>query len=365
MTAEAIPSHAARAAVSDSQLAADRPAEVVGGIELILSFLRRYGRWLVAVTLLFGALALVYQQVLVRPLFEATAMVAIGPVPPTGAFAAPKLPPAGYLQLAKSANIFERINRELRQSGMRSVGDELERSRMRAELGKPTKGDDANTSLLLLTYWAESDEMAVEVVNSWARVLVGFDLRQAQKAYLKWALADAEERQRNLSERMEQLSTRLAATRAVLETTPGGLYITSRRQDDGSKKPEARSLALSREDRTTVTAELAMRVAETDIEMNLTQPKKEEADRLVAALTMLNDRVEAKDVGFEEVVAQDASGLLAGVRTRASIMQPAATSVQSASGRVLFKTLLAMIAGFLLVLVATGFLEAVRRRQPV
>ena len=363
MRAEPSSGQVGSAAVSASKVIAEEATEVTGGLELILAFVRRYGRWLLGITLLFGALAWGYQRFLERPLFEATAIVAIGPIPRMGAFEPPKVPPAGYLHLANSSNILERTHRELRQAGLLPVGTDLVRSHMRAELAKATKGGEANTSLLLLTYWGESDEMAVEAANGWARVLIGFDLRQAQKAYLNWALTEAKEEQAALAERMSRLATRLAATRAVLETTPTGLYITARRSEDGASKQDARQLSLSHEDRTAVSAELAMRVAETEIEMNLTRPKKREADSRLQALSLLNDRFRTKGMDFDDVVAEDTAGLLAEVRTRVSLLQPATTSTQSVADRVLFKILLAMIAGFLLALMAAGLLEAMRGRQ--
>ncbi len=364
MRAEPFDRAAEGTVVADSKLAADRSIQEVGGVVLILGFLGRYWRWLVVSPLLFGVLAVAYQEYLVHPLFEATALVAIGPNPKAGAFVAPKVSPAGYSSLAETVQIFDSTNRELRRSGLLPAGAELVRKQMGVELAKVTKGSDANTALLHLTYWGESDERAVEAVNAWGRVLVNFNRRKVQRAQLKWALADARQRQVKLAKQMDTLSVRLAATRAVFETAPSGLYLVAQRRSGGGEAiPEGRTLSLNRADRTSVSAELAMRVAETEINLNVLRYKKEETDRQVTSLTLLSERVEAGDLDLNELVREDTSGMLTEVQPRASILQSATTSAQSSSRRAVFKALLAMFAGFLLSLIAAGVREAVQGRQ--
>jgi hypothetical protein len=341
------------------------------GVEFARRFLRRYGFWLLAGAVIFGAVALVAQLFWFEPLHEASATISISPTPKVDGVPAPNLSASGYLQLARSAVILDRTGRELRQAGIFRPGEELDRDRLRSELGKPAKGEEADTSLLILTYWASTQERAVEAVNAWARVLLDLDLLQAHRTTLRAALADSEEQQRRLAEQMEAISSRAHATRVVLAAIPHGLVLPGRYASadgdgdgDGRQQP-IQPLSLSREDQATVTAELAMRVVEAEIDLQLLNREKASIDRQVAAYSELAERFEARELDIGDLLEEDTTGLLARVRTRAQLQQPAVAYAQPRSRQLAFKTLLAALAGCLLALIAGASREALTHRNAV
>ena len=123
------------------------------------------------------------------------------------------------------------------------------------------------------------------------------------------------------------------------------------------------SISLSREDRITVSAELAMRVAESEIELQTIRPTRAAIDRRVEALMELSDRVGNGELDFQDLLEEDTTGLLDGVRSRAELAQPARGSIGPPSRRMGFKIILAALAGLLLVLAAAVLRESVARRS--
>lgn len=342
--------------------------EVADGFLAISVFLRRYGKWLIGVPIFFGLMALLAQLWFLRPLHKATAIITVGPAPKAEGFLPPKIAPSAYLELALSANILENTAREMRQAGLFLPRQEMIPDQLQAQFGKPNRGEEVNTTLLLLTYWDDSPHIAAQTANAWARLLLDFDQAQVNKAALRWSIAEAQSEQTRLQERADRLLSRISATRSVLDSAPQGQWLSSRRDETneaGSVEDSLsseRGLSLGREDRITVSAELAMRVAEAAIELETLTPVKDATEQRLAQLMELSDRIGNGEVRYEDLLEADTAGLLPDVRSRAALAQPATGAIGPAPRRLGFRMILAALAGFLLALAAAAVRETMASR---
>jgi hypothetical protein len=233
------------------------------------------------------------------------------------------------------------------------------------------RGELGTAAVLDLQATGASGEEAAATANACARALIDLDAWTARRAALEHSRRELSDVRLRLREREVRLAERLEASRRQIAAVEPLLTVRSRLGDAELLSREAAgsggAAALLTQEPNPVYAQLAAKLADLELDYQVTAPQLAEAERGLAAVEEALARLVGAEAGEAQPGEVGGSELLPAVERAlsvsgaVSILRPAVAPGRPLPARLAFKAVLAAAAGGILAFLMAAVRESWRK----